>query len=90
MLVLLVVTMLTTGGPHYVGHLKITDGDIRVQQGPIVIATSRSGRLQKRVRPGRYTVVAYWKRISRTCETTTVTVKRRRTPQHVTLYCAIR
>jgi hypothetical protein len=89
MLALLVVTMLTTGGPHYVGHLKITDGDIRVQQGPITIATSHSGTLKKRVRPGKYTVVAYWKRIHRKCEATTVTVKRRGTT-HVTLYCDIR
>ncbi len=93
MLALIVVTLLTSGGPRYARPEKITYGAIEVMRGHKVVAISHSGVLRKRLPPGRYRVFGRSHRImgGHICEERHVTIRRRRTaPLKLELYCSIK
>jgi hypothetical protein len=91
MLALLVVTLLTSGGPHYAKPERIGDGFLRVAQGRRIVAVSHSGRLNKRLAPGHYRVLGSAPHIlgGATCDEKLITIRRGHTTR-LKLYCNIK
>ena len=108
LLALLIVTVLTGGGPALAKPSRLEDGVVTVTNSPqcgvvtgyvcnpppsSVIASSRSGKVKVRVRPGVYFVSAALLppdvTPGQTCEEKPVRVRRGRTTR-VYLYCSIK
>lgn len=91
MLALLVVTLLTSGGPHYAKPQRIGDGFLRVAQGRRILAVSHSGTLKKRLAPGHYRILGSAPNIQggAICDEKLITIRRGRTTR-LQLYCNIK
>lgn len=87
---LLIVTVLGGGGPHAVPQHRLENGVIEVRRDGALIASSTTGQLERRLKPGLYRVSS---RLSPRgvlpCETTWVRLRSGHTAR-VHLYCSIR
>lgn len=97
MKLLLVVTVLGVGGPHSATPSMLSNAHVVVTRGAPAhtVATSSSGRLQARLRPGLYSVVALLEDEPlgppRFCEATAVSVQLRQTgTRRLKLRCSIK
>lgn len=97
---LLIVTVLSGGGPPAVARhpMRLGDATVTVTRGAPaqMVAESANGQLSVRLRPGLYTVVAALNdeplRPPNFCEATAINVPRRHRPRtrRLTLYCSIK
>lgn len=91
MLALLIVTLLTSGGPHYAKPERISNGFIEIIRGRTTTAVSHSGRLRKRLPPGHYRIVdsAPYINGGAPCEEKHIIIRKN---QHlkINLYCNIK
>lgn len=55
---LLIVTVLSSGGPPHAGPSPLTDATVRVRQAGSLLAVSNVGNVELRLRPGTYEVDA--------------------------------
>ena len=91
-LTLLVVTAIGIGGPPGVPPARIANARVIVRHYGRLLASSRSGRVRVRVRPGLYRVEAELvpPAVSRVERCQARTVRLGRTPRRVELGCSIK
>jgi len=91
LLAILVVTVLTSGGPHNAKPIRIRNGVIHVVRNGAVIASAKSGKLKVHLKPGLYRVSGSSPDIlqGRTCQVRSVRLRRGHTTR-VNLYCSIK
>jgi len=88
---LLIVTVLTSGGPRGSKPQQLGDGVIQVSRNGKVIASARSGRLMRYLKPAVYRVSGSSARVmqGRTCEVKSVRLHRGHTTR-LNVYCSIK
>jgi hypothetical protein len=91
---LLTITVLGIGGPPNVQPTRLANATIALSRHGRRLATSETGQLKARVKPGTYTAVAFLRdepgKPPNFCEAKSVPVKRWRGRMSVTLRCSIK